>query len=152
MLIEIKVKTTRIIDEKTRKKTETYLLDKQFFTEAEYAVMSLLDTEINSHLLESYEIQSLRISPIKEVATQYEGDNTFIATLKDIFIDDNGNEKPLRYKVLLWAASLAEAHTRTQEIAQQGYDMHVEGIKEVEYIYLEEEPESQENTEDHDTE
>jgi hypothetical protein len=53
-----------------------------------------------------------------------------------VFTDDDGNEKPIRYKVLLWADSLPEAMLRTAEIVRQGYDMAVEGLKEVDYKYL----------------
>lgn len=139
MLIEVKVKTTRTIDGKTRKKTETYLIEKEFFAEAEYAVAALLTEEQNSNLLESYEVQSFRISPIKEICTEYEGSSAFIATLKDTFLMDDGTEKALKYKVLLWADSLAEAMARTNVFARQGYDMSVEGLKEVDYQYLTEE-------------
>jgi acyl-coenzyme A synthetase/AMP-(fatty) acid ligase len=60
-------------------------------------------------------------------------------------IDDNGNEKPLKYKVLLWADSLTQANQRTVELARQGYDMHVEGLKEVEYEYLNSQVNQKEN-------
>lgn len=136
MLIEVKTKITKIEGEKYKKKNTTFILDKELFSEAEYAVTNLLEEEINSKILLNYEIQSLRISPIKELATQYEGENTFVVTLTDTFTDDEGNDKPLRYNVLLWAKDLSEAWERTKELSEQGYDMHIEGIKEVEYEYL----------------
>ena len=136
MLIEIKVKTKRIIDEKPRKKTELYLTDNNFFTEAEYAVLQALNEEQTSHLVEEFEIQSLRISAIKEIATQYQGTTSFVATLKDIWHDDDGTEKSLRYKVLLWADDLTQANQRVQELSREGYDMLIEGIKQVDYEYL----------------
>lgn len=136
MLIEVKAKVARIIEGKTRKRTETFLIEKEFFSEAEYAVMELLTTESNSHLIESFDIPSLRVSSIKELCLQYQGDSTYIVSLKDVFLTDEGAEKPIKYKILLWANSLSEANHRAQEIAEQGYDMHIEGIKEVEYEYL----------------
>lgn len=141
MLIEVKTKVTRIEGKKTKKETVTFILDKEFFSEAEYAVTKLLGEEKAGKSVSDYEIQSLRISPIKELATQYTGENTFVVTLTDVFTDDEGNEKPLKYKVLLWAKDLSEAWERTKELSEQGYDMHIEGIKEVPYEYLAEEEE-----------
>ena len=141
MLIEVKVKVKRIIDDKPKKKTETYLVDSEYFTQAEYAVMSeLTDTT------EEFEIQSLRLSPIREIASQYSGEYPFIATLKDVFHDDEGNEKYLRYKVLLWADNLTQANQRVQELSHQGYDMLIEGIKQVDYELINREETNGEET------
>lgn len=137
MLIEAKSKVARIIDGKTRKRVETFIMDAELFTTVEYRVMSLLSLGQSEGTVDNFEIQSLRISPIKEVCIQYQGNSAFIASLKDTFVADDGTEKPLHYKVLLWANNLSEANTRTQELAAQGYDMHIEGIKEVNYEYLE---------------
>lgn len=136
MLIEVKVKVVRVIDNKKKKCSETYITDKDFFTEAEYAVTSKLNDEMSDGTVDSFEIQSLRLSPIKEIAEQYEGEYSYIATLKDTFHDDNGNEKQLRYKVLLWANDLTSATAHTRELQHEGYDMLVEGLKEVNYTYL----------------
>jgi hypothetical protein len=143
MLIEVKTKVSRTVDNKIRKRLETYLIDKSFFSEAEYAVTARLTEEQQSHLAESFEIQSLRISPIKEVYTGYQGEQTFIATLKDIFLADDGTEKATRYKVLLWANSLTEANSYVQQLVHQGYEMQVESLKQVDYEYLTEEEEDE---------
>ena len=146
MLIEVKAKVSRIIDSKLRKRTETYLIDKELYAEAEYAVMSSLANEQELGTVESSEIVSLRQSPIKEICedTMPGSAFTFIATLKDIFHDDNGNEKSMRYKVLLWANDLSQANQRAQQLARQGYDMQIEGIKQVDYEYLTEQNNEQE--------
>ena len=137
MLIEVKAKVSRIIDAKTRKRTETFLIpDCELFVNAEHQVMQSLAQEQQSGVVEEFEIQSLRISPIREICTQFQGESTFIATLKDIFLDDSGNEKPLKYKVLLWANNLTQANQHIQQLSHEGYDMQVEGIKQVDYEYL----------------
>ena len=143
MLIEVKVKVARIIDGKTRKRTETYLKeDCELFVEAEQAVMRKLTDEQEAGLIDEFEIQSLKISPIKEVCDQWIEDYTisgyppFLATLKEVFHADGGSEKTLKYKVLLWANSHSQALQRVQELARQGYDMQIEGIKQVDYDYL----------------
>ena len=139
MLIEVKVKVARVIDSKTRKRTETYLVDREVFSQAEYAVMQGLIQETDLGTVESFEIQSLRISPIKEVAEQFISEmavNTYIATLKDIWLADDGTEKQLKYKVLLWAEDLTQANRNAQQLSREGYDMQIEGIKQVDYEYL----------------
>lgn len=147
MLIEVKVKVARVIDSKTRKRTETFLLEKELFSQAEYAVMTALSQEMEAGTVEGYEIQSLRISPIKEVAEQFRSDsaiNTYIATLKDIWLADDGTEKQLKYKVLLWAEDLTAANSNAHRLAREGYDMQIEGIKQVDYEYLTEQSNQEE--------
>lgn len=137
MLIEVKTKVAWKIDNKIKKKLETYTIDKEIFAEAEYVVMKLLNDAINDSTVESFEITSLRLSVVKEIITQYEGESSFIATLRDTMLQDDGSEKQIKYKVLLWADNISEAMTHTREIAQQGYDMQIDGLKEVNYTYLE---------------
>ena len=135
MLIEVKVKVDRIIDGKTRKRTETYVMDKEFFSQAEYTVTELLNGDTT---VEDFQIQILKLSQIKEIDDQSIDNSipSFIATLIDIFHQDDGTEKKLRYKVLLWADNLTAANRRANELSHQGYDMQIEGIKQVDYEYL----------------
>lgn len=137
MLIEVKTKVAWKIDNKIKKKLETYIIDKEIFAEAEYVVMKLLNDAINDSTVESFEITSLRLSVVKEIITQYDGESSFIATLRDTMLQDDGSEKQIKYKVLLWANNISEAITHTREIAQQGYDMQIDSLKEVNYTYLE---------------
>lgn len=132
MLIEVKVKVTRTIDNKKRKAIETYIINKEVFAEAEYAVSIIL----NGPDTDEFEIQSLKLSPIKEICSQYTGEHSFIATLKDIYHDDEGNEKSIKYKVLLWADSLSQATSNALELQRQGYEMSIESLKQVDYEYI----------------
>lgn len=136
MLIEIKAKVAWKIDGKVKKKIETYIIDEEVFAQAEYAVMSHLEQYKSDGEVEDFEITGLKLSIVKEIITQYEGDHTFIATLRDITLLDDGSEKVIKYKVLLWANNIAEAMTHTREIAQQGYDMQIDSLKEVNYTHL----------------
>ena len=136
MLIEVKAKVAWIIDAKVQKKLETYILDKEVFAEAEYEVMSLLNDYKTEGTVEDYEIQSLKISSIKEIMTQFEGDYSFIASLRDTILQDDGSEKTIKYKVLLWADNISDAMAHAREIASQGYDMQIDSLKEVNYTYL----------------
>ena len=136
MLIEVKAKVAWIIDGKVKRKQETFILDKEVFAEAEYAVMSLLEGYRREGTVDNFEIQGLKLSIVKEVITQYQGECTFIASLRDVFLQDDGSEKVLRYKVLLWADNISDAMAHTRELASQGYDMQIDGLKEVNYTYL----------------
>lgn len=147
MLIEVKAKVAWIIDGKVRKRLETYIIDKEVFAEAEYAVMTTLNNVVNDSSADSFEIQGLKVSPIKEIVTQYSGDYTFIVALRDVMLQDDGSEKTIKYKVLLWADSISEAITHAREIVQQGYDMQIDSLKEVSYTYLNSE-ENETSTED----
>jgi len=146
MLIEVKVKVARVIDGKTRKRTETYVMDKEFFSQAEYAVTELLNEDTT---IEDFQIQNLKLSQIKEIDDQSINNSipSFIATLIDIFLHDDGTEKKLKYKVLLWADNLTAANRRANELSHQGYDMQIEGIKQVDYEYLAEQTNQEEEAE-----
>lgn len=145
MLLEVKAKVTWIIDSKPKKRTETYLIEKEVMAEAEYAIMSKLTGYQNEGTLREFEIQSIKLSPIKEINLQYQGEHSYIASLKDIFLQDDGTEKAIKYKVILWANSISEAMNHVREIAQQGYDMQIESLKEVDYYYIDNEDTSEDN-------
>lgn len=143
MLVEVKAKVARIIDGKTRRRVETFLVpDCDVFSSAEYIVLNALVNEQEEGTVNSSEILSLRQSSIKEVCSQFQGEFTFIATLKDIFHEDDGTEKVLKYKVFLWADNLTEANHNVQLLAHEGYDMQIEGIKQVDYEYMDRRSES----------
>lgn len=146
MLIEVKVKVARVIDGKTRKRTETYVMDREFFSQAEYDVSALLNEDTT---VEDFQIQNLKVSQIKEIDEQTINNSipSFIATLIDIFLQDDGTEKKLKYKTLLWADNLTAANRRANELSHQGYDMQIEGIKQVDYEYLVEQSNQEEETE-----
>jgi hypothetical protein len=154
MLIEVKVKVARVIDGKTRKRTETYIVpDCELFVSAEHMVMLKLAEEQDVGLVGDFAIQVLRVSPIKEICTQWLEDYTqrgfpvFLATLKDTWLTDDGTEKSIKYKVLLWAMDHSQALQRVNELARQGYDMQIEGIKQVDYEYLAGQSNQEEETE-----
>lgn len=86
--------------------------------------------------VKSFEILMIKVSMVKEIITQYQGENTFIASLRDIFLQEDGTEKAIKYKVLLWANNISDAMTHTREIASQGYDMQIDSLREVNYSYL----------------
>ena len=136
MLTETKVKTRKEIDGKSIKGTANFLTDSETLVDALATVINHLNVMQSSHLIEDADIISCKQSSIKEVATQFEGDKSYVATLKDTWIDEVGDEKTMRYKVLLYAADLTECNQRVQELSREGYDMKVESLTEVEMEYL----------------
>jgi hypothetical protein len=136
MLTETRVKTRKEIDGKTIKGTANFLTDSETLVDALATVINHLNVMQSSHLIEDADIISCKQSNIKEVATQFEGDKSYVATLKDTWIDEVGDEKTMRYKVLLYAADLTECNHRVQQLSREGYDMKVESLTEVEMEYL----------------
>lgn len=139
MLIEVKVKVAWIIDSKIKKRVETYIMDTEVFAQAEYTIMTNLTRDKDAGIIDSFDIVSLKASSIREICSQYEGENSYIATLRDIIIQDDDTEKTIRYKVLLWANNISDAMSHTREITSQGYNMSIDGLKEVNYTYIEHE-------------
>ena len=139
MLIETRVKISKIVDDKIRKSVTTLLTDSETLIDALASVMSHLSVLQSSHQIEDADILGCKQSSIKEVATQFDGEKSYVATLKDIWIDEVGDEKSLRYKVLLYAADLTECNTRVQQLAREGYDMQIESLTEVDMLFLENE-------------
>lgn len=136
MLIEVKARVAWKIDGKTKKRIETYILFKDIFAQAEYNVMATITDCINDGTAEDFEIIGLKQSTIKEIISQYEGEYSYVVTLRDTITQDDGTEKQMKYKVLLWADSITEAMNHAREVASQGYDMQIDGLKEVNYTFL----------------
>lgn len=136
MLTETRVKIRKEIDGKSIKGTANFLTDSETLVDALATVINHLNVMQSSHLIEDADIISCKQSSIKEVATQFEGDKSYVATLKDTWIDEVGDEKTMRYKVLLYAADLTECNQRVQALSREGYDMKVESLTEVEMEYL----------------
>ena len=136
MLVEVKAKVSWKIDDKIKKKAETYIIDVEFFADAEYTVTALLHGYQEEGTVEDFEIQGLKLSSVREIISQYQGEYSFIATLRDTVHLDDGAEKTIKYKVLLWANTIADAMTNVREIISQGYDMQIDSLKEVNYTHL----------------
>ena len=84
------------------------------------------------------EVTALKRSAIKEfVNTNKDGENIFIATITTMFIDDNGKNKEISYKVALWADDITQAHNIAKDYMRQGLDdMELKGINQTKFIEL----------------
>ena len=122
MFYEIKLKV-----EKENSKGEMKEVIEHFITDVE------LFAEAEAKGLEQYvdcDVISITHSKVVEIVNEKEEDKPFYkATLIDIFIDDNGNEKETKYYNLVCAKDITEANRLMQEHMRQGLkDMRLDGI------------------------
>ena len=122
MFYEIKLKV-----EKENSKGEMKEVIEHFITDVG------LFAEAEAKGLEQYvdcDVISITHSKVVEIVNEKEEDKPFYkATLIDIFIDDNGNEKETKYYNLVCAKDITEANRLMQEHMRQGLnDMRLDGI------------------------
>ena len=123
MFYEIKLKV-----EKENSKGEMKEVIEHFITDVE------LFAEAEAKGLEQYvdcDVISITRSKAVEIVNEKEEDKPFYkATLIDIFIDDNGNEKETKYYNLVCAKDITEANRLMQEHMRQGLnDMRLDAIQ-----------------------
>ncbi len=119
MLYEIKARYTD--GDKTVK--VHYLLDAQLFAQAEVKVYEQLKDKADVDVI------SIKRSTIKEVIKIDNDLDYYVATVSDTYTDDKGKEIIIRYKQLLPAATIGEAHEVINDYLNQGYDMRLDAIK-----------------------
>ena len=80
---------------------------------------------------DDFDVISLKRSKIKEIANNRENeeDLLWLAELQDVFLDDNGKEKYIKYKVLFFSKTYDSASEFITEYAKQGYDMQLVSLK-----------------------
>lgn len=84
------------------------------------------------------EVTALKRSALKEfVNTSNDGLTIFIATITASYVDDNGKDKEMQYKVALWADDITKAHNTMKEYMRQGLDdMELKGINQTKFNEL----------------
>ena len=131
MFYEIKLKV-----EKENSKGEMKEVIEHFITDVE------LFAEAEANGLEQYIGNSDLFSISRPYGVELgieneEGKPFYKATLIDIFIDDNGNEKETKYYNLVCAKDITEANRLMQEHMRQGLnDMRLDGIVKTKIIDL----------------
>ena len=119
MLYEVKARYTD--GDKTVK--VHYLLDAELFAQAEVKVYEQLKDKVDVDVI------NIKRSTIKEVISVDNDLDYYVATISDTYTDDKGNEKIIRYKQLLPAATIGEAQEAITDYLKQGYDMRLDAIK-----------------------
>lgn len=117
----------------TKTVRESYLIENiDTFSQAEIA----LTTHANALNIHDVDVVSLKRSKIKEIANHGGKLKTpmFVATLTDVFTDDNGNEKEMNYDITFFAPNIQEAHNFIIYYTEQGYCMEMRGLKQAKTI------------------
>lgn len=123
MFYEIKLKVDKENGKGEMKEVvEHFITDVGFFAEAEANGLEQYNGNCNI-------ISITRSKVIEIVNEKEEGKPFYKATLIDIFIDYNGNEKETKYYTLVCAKDITEANRLMQEHMRQGLnDMRLDGI------------------------
>lgn len=111
---------------------ESYILqDKESFGDVEDTMLS----EFNN-VLTDMDVIAIKRSRIKEVANSStdNDDKIYLATIADIFIDDNSNEKEIKYVIALFAKTFDGAKAFISEYLKQGYNMQLKSLKETKFV------------------
>ena len=111
---------------------ESYLIENvDTFSQAEIA----LTTYALASSINDVDVVSLKRSKIKEIANKNrDTEPMFIATLADVFTDENGIEKELTYDIAFFSLNIEEAHNFIRLYAQQGYCMEMKALKQAKFI------------------
>lgn len=117
-----------VIDKNGNDKTikESFIInDVETFSEAEEKLYK------ESGERTAFEVLGIKRSKVVEIANQRtcDEDNIYQVVLNDVFTDDNGEEKTMKYVIVLYANCIEKAYSFIKEYISQRYDMELTGIK-----------------------
>lgn len=131
MIWEFTISYHSIDNGKGKVKKEKYVFDKcESFGEVEQKAIDLFD-----HLSEM-EVVAIKQSKVKEIVNykKYQDEKIFDATLRDVFVDEDGNEKYINYHILLCAKTFDNAKDLVSQYLKQGYDLTLVTLKETSFV------------------
>lgn len=105
---------------------EQYLVDnRNLFAEVEDAMYVGFDG------YKDLDVIAVKRSRIKEIINtrQSEDDLIWMAELQDTFVDDDGKEKYIKYKVVLYSKTFDTAKAFISEYIKQGYNLVLVSLK-----------------------
>lgn len=129
MLYELKLKIKKLADNGEEKEViERYITDVEFFAEAEAKGMEQYNGKCD--------VFAITQSKIIEIVNKKEDDKPFFkATIIKEYTDDAGNEKEMKYPVLVCAKDITEANKLMQDYMRQGLeDMRLDAIQKTKII------------------
>lgn len=122
-----------VMDSKGKDKeiTEKYIVEGcELFGEAELKMLQYFNNENDVTAIKQSRIREF-INAINNEAEQ----GIYVATIADVFVDDKGVEKEIKYVVALWATSVEEATHITNEYMKQGLsDFVLLGVKRTKFL------------------
>lgn len=138
MFYEIKLKVEKENSKGEMKEVvEHFITDVGLFAEAEANGLEQYNGNCDEYNGNCDVISITRSKVIEIVNEKEEGKPFYKATLIDIFIDDNGNEKETKYYNLVCAKDITEANRLMQEHMRLGLnDMRLDGIVKTKIIDL----------------
>lgn len=85
--------------------------------------------------LTAVDVVAIKRSKIKEIANERTSDDEkiFLATLVDVFLNEDGSEKEMKYTIAFFSKNMATANVYINEYAKQGYNMSITKIVESKY-------------------
>ena len=105
---------------------EQYLVDnRNLFAEVEDAMY------VGFNGYKDLDVIAVKRSRIKEIINtrQSEDDLIWMAELQDTFVDDDGKEKYIKYKVVLYSKTFDTAKAFISEYIKQGYNLALVSLK-----------------------
>ncbi len=124
-----------VIDPKGNYKeiSERFIVDNcDLFGEAEMKTLQEYNGENDVVAIKQSKIREF-INAKNEEAEQ----GIYVATVADVFVDDNGKEKEIKYVVAIWATSVGEANELVGEYLKQGMeDFRIIGVKRTKFVDL----------------
>lgn len=129
MLYELKLKVKQLADNgKEKEVIERYITDVELFAEAEEKGMEQYNGECD--------VFAITQSKIIEIVNKKEDDKPFFkATIIKEYTDDAGNEKEMKYPVLVCAKDITDANKLMQDYMRQGLeDMRLDAIQKTKII------------------
>ena len=119
MFYEITAEVEKTLENGLFKKVkEQYITDCLLFTEAENKALEYLKAFYDGEI----DITAIKRSKVIEIVNETESEYYFRATVVQTQLDDNGNEKELKYQLLVSAPDINKATVLMQNHLQQGLD------------------------------
>lgn len=119
MFYEITAEVEKTLENGLIKKVkEQYITDCLLFTEAENKTFEYLQAFYDGEI----DITAIKRSKVIEIVNETESEYYFRATVVQTQLDDNGNEKELKYQLLVSAPDINKATVLMQNHLQQGLD------------------------------
>lgn len=99
-------------------------------------------TEVEEKLVEygigftDFDVLAIKRSSAKEIANskQNENDKIWLAEVMDVQINDDGEEKEIKYKIFLFAQTFDSAKAFISDYIKQGYDLTLVSLKLTKFV------------------
>lgn len=112
---------------------ENYIIENKLtFTQVEERLYEEFES-----LYKDFDVTAIKRSKLREIVNVRHDVNEkiFFATIADIFVEDNGDEKEMKYIVALFANDMQDAHIKVKDYMAQGLnDMTLKQLKETKFL------------------